>query len=175
MKWTPALLSLIMVAMPAQAAAACMTRDEAKGFGVFILPYIVASLRDKCRATLPADAYLNRNEASERFQKASEQQWPNARKSFAKMADLASLANILGDDGVRKMMTGSITEGIAKDVKPKSCVGIDRMLFALAPLPVENFDLLLDSFFLLGLGGKGDSPNAFKICPDAANGKATDK
>jgi hypothetical protein len=178
MKYAPALLGLMLVALPVEAVAAtadtCLTRDEAKGLGLFILPDVIVALRDKCRAALPANAYLNGAESSERFRSESMRRWPQARNAFEKMGGGGTpMLDILGDDAVRKLLSGTITAGIAKDVKPKSCAGADKMLSALAPLPVSNFDMLIDSFFLLGLGGKDEKAGGFKICPENSNVRAT--
>ena len=172
MKFCSVLAAALLVALPVEAFAAakqCLTRDEAKGLGMFILPDTVVALRDKCKGAVPGKAYLNTADASDRFRPVAELRWPVARKAFAKFAGGDGVLKLIGDDASRKLLIGSITQGIAKDVKPKSCAGIDRMLAALAPLPPENMDMLLDSFFLLGLGTSPTGPGGgeFKICPEA--------
>jgi hypothetical protein len=137
---------------------------------MFILPDTVDALRDKCRATLASDAYLNRNEASDRFRKNADQHWPQAKEAFGIIAGGNAITAMIGDDGARKLLTSLITDGITKDVKPTSCSGVDRMLAALAPLPPTNIEMLLDSFFLLGLGNdKSSKTGKFRICPAEAD------
>jgi len=165
------LAALALYALPVQAALAadnaCLTRDEAKGIAMFILPDTVVALREKCGATLAADAYLNRPDASERFRATSTKHWPLARAAFAKFAGGGKVLDIIGDEAARRLLVGSVAEGVTKDLKPKSCPGVDGMLSALAPLPPQNMEMLLTSFFALGLGGKGSDTGKFRICQDA--------
>lgn len=175
MKLVSSVAVFMGVAFPLQATAAavdaCLTREEAKGLAMFILPDATAALRDKCRATLPASAYLNRPDASERFRPDAERRWPTAKLAFAKFAGKqgdTSAMDLLGDGLVRDILAKTMTAGIARDVKPKSCAGIDRMLAALAPLPPANLEMLLDSFFLLGLGNDRKTTSRFKICTEDA-------
>lgn len=164
------LAAFALFGLPVQTAAAaqnaCLTHDEAKGIAMFILPDTVATLREKCGDTLATDAYLNGRDASERFRPASIAYWPLARAAFAKLAGGTKMLDLIGDEAARKLLVGSVTEGVTKDVKPKSCTGIDAMLAALAPLPPANMERLLTSFFALGLGGKSDETARFRICPD---------
>lgn len=161
-------LMLALSPLPATAAAsqACLSRAQAKGIAMFILPDTVDALRNKCRAALPTDAYLNRTDASDRFRKTANEHWPQAKEAFGIIAGGDAITDMIGNDGARKLLLSLITDGIAKDVKPKSCAGVDRLLAALAPLPPANMEMLLDSFFLLGLGNdQGNSVGKFKICP----------
>jgi hypothetical protein len=171
MKLPPRLVALMLTLLPIQASAAqtdaCMTREEARGFAIFILPDVVATMRDKCRATLPTNAYLSSNAASERFRADADRRWPMAKRAFTKMSGHTPVVDLIGEEASRKLLTGAIIAGIIKDVKPKSCAGVDRMLQALSPLPVENMDMLLDSFFLLGLGN--DRKSGLKVCADGAD------
>ena len=168
-KIADALACLFLVSMPVEAMAktdACMTREEARALALFILPDAVASLREKCDATLPVDAYLKTSGASERFRTDRDKNWPLARLAFAKMGGGGAAFDLIGEKATRALITGAITAGITRDVKPKACGGADRMLAALAPLPTANIGMLLDSFFLLGLGNAADKSGGFKICPD---------
>jgi hypothetical protein len=163
--------ALMLAMLPIQASAAeadaCMTRAEARGLAIFILPDAISTMRDKCRTTLPSSAYLNTTEASERFRAEANLRWPMAKIAFAKLSGGTPIESLIGEEASRKLLTGAITTGLAKDVKPKSCAGVDRMLEALSPLPVENIDMLLDSFFLLGLGN--ERKGSFKVCSDVAS------
>jgi hypothetical protein len=162
---------LMLAILPIQASAAdadaCMTRAEARGLAIFILPDAISTMRDKCRTTLPSSAYLNTTEASERFRTEANRRWPMAKIAFAKLSGGTPIESLIGEEASRKLLTGAITTGLAKDVKPKSCAGVDRMLQALSPLPVENMDMLLDSFFLLGLGN--ERKGSFKVCADGVD------
>jgi hypothetical protein len=162
-----------LIAFPLQAVAAtenaCLTRVEAKGIGMFILPDTILAFRDKCRGTLAANAYLNQPQSAERFRDESERRWPAARAAFNKMAGGGNILKLIGEEATRKLLIGSVTEGVTKDMKPKSCAGIDQMLAALAPLPPANLDMLLESFFLLGLGSDGKAKSGFRICSEIAD------
>ena len=161
-------LMLALSPLPAMAAAsqACLSRAQAKSIAMFILPDTVDALRNKCRATLPTDAYLNRTDSSDRFRKNADEHWPQAKEAFGIIAGGDAITDMIGNDGARKLLLSLITDGIAKDVKPKSCAGVDRMLAALAPLPPANMEMLLESFFLLGLGTNESSKTGkFRICP----------
>jgi hypothetical protein len=159
----------MLAAFPVQAVAAkadaCMTREEARGFAIFLMPDAVVALRDKCKVALPSSAYLNMPSASERFRPESDRRWPMAKRAFAKMSGGEPLDALIGEDATRKVVTGAIVAGITKDMKPRSCAGANQMLEALAPLPIENVDMLLDSFFLLGLGN--DKKGGLRVCADS--------
>ena len=173
MTLTKAVAGLMLAVAPVPATAAtsqaCVSREQAKAIAMFILPDTVDALREKCRPALAADAYLNRPEASSRFRKNADTHWPQAKEAFGIIAGGDAITAMMGDDGARKLLTSLITDGIAKDVKPKSCAGVDRMLAALAPLPPANMEMLLDSFFLLGLGNEqSGKASKFRICPAEA-------
>lgn len=160
-------------AMPVQTLAAapeqCMTKVEAKSLFVFILPSAVEGLAAKCRSALPADAYLLSPGAAARFRSESEASWPGARAAFGRIAGPAAM-KVLDDSTTRKLISTSIVDGIASDVKPKSCVGIDQLLSALQPLPPANFSALIESFMTLGLGTDGRS-GSFRLCPEPGEPK----
>lgn len=168
------LAAAVLTALPLHATAAtadaCLTRVEAKSIGMFILPDTIIAFREKCRSALTADAYINQPQAAERFRAEAERRWPTARAAFGKMAGDSNVLKLIGEEATRKLLIGSVAEGVAKDVKPKSCAGIDRMLEALDPLPPANLDMLIDSFFLLGLGNDGKAKSGFRICSEEAGG-----
>lgn len=154
--------SALLLALPQCAAAqsgACLTAREFTALSTYALPSAITGTSRTCAPALPADAYLRRSgaELAQRFAVAKPRAWPEAKAAFLKLASAqdqgsARLFAAMPDDALQQMTDAAVAGMISGQVKPDSCVTIDRALNLLAPLPVENSAELIA--IAIGLGAR---------------------
>ncbi|RZM07534.1 MAG: hypothetical protein EOP68_13690 [Sphingomonas sp.] len=130
-----------------------------------IAPAAVTGVATRCRAALPANAYLARNGATlvARLRPAASAALPAARQAFGRVAGIPLPASL--DDGtVVGLIEAAVTEELVSHIKPAECGAIDRVLAQADPLPPRNLAALIAGLAELGVAGK-DAP--FRICAPA--------
>jgi hypothetical protein len=150
MKLPSTLAALLIACVPAaqaQAAPPCMTPAEAQALIVSFMPDIIKGLRDVCKASLPADAFLTRSgEAlAERYEPEARTAWTSGRAAAVKISGGEDVFKRLDDETARKAFGAGIANEIAKDMKTKDCAMVDGVARALEPLPPANMSMLIGS------------------------------
>lgn len=166
---TAAILALVAVpsAALAEAPPTCLTQAETAAMIGYVLPDLVAGVRDKCKATLPATSFLSSRSADleASYRSAADILWPQARIAFVKMVGEDEVMKKLPDSALRPFLTAAFATTITEDVKPKDCVTADGLVEALAPLPAENLARLIG--LIIAADGKGSDSagdHDFRIC-----------
>jgi hypothetical protein len=158
------------LAMPAvaqaEAALACLTDSEARALFTFAIPEAVQGVAEKCRASLPATAFLPSKSPAmiSRFRSAASGSWPMAKAAFLKVGGESEDSKMLAampDSALQPFISAAFAQIVAKDVKPLECPKIDRFVAALAPLPPANAAELITA--LIGLVGAKESDD-LKLC-----------
>lgn len=166
--------ALALMAVPnmayAQAAKPCLTSAEARNLIMFALPEVLSSVMDRCKATLPAGAFLVKSgpELVARYKASGASAWPSAKAAVFKIAGPeAKMLEALPDEAAKSLFAVGINSALASGIKPEQCSFVDRGVAALAPLPVENLADFTTMVLELGAAGKagkgGNSP--LNICP----------
>jgi hypothetical protein len=161
---------LALVAMPSAARAqtsTCLTQAETAAMIGYVLPDLVAGVRDKCKATLPPKSFLSSRSAEleARYRTQADGLWPEARVAFVKMVGEDEVMRKLPDSALRPFLTAAFATTITDDLKPKDCVTADGLVEALAPLPPENLARLIG--IIIAADGKGSDAagkHDFQIC-----------
>jgi hypothetical protein len=150
----------------AQAAKPCLTAAEAEGLATFALPALIEGLSSQCAASLPATAPLVQSGKliAAKYQPDADRAWPAAGAAFDKLSGM-KMSAAMGQAGLRGLLNGALTAGIAKDMKPGTCTTVDRFVDILQPLPASNMARLVVAFLELGGQGKaGTNNNPLNIC-----------
>jgi len=159
--------ALALAGAGTQAAAAppppCITPAQVTDVTLFALPAVLDGVASKCRASLPASAYLltGGQALSKRLAPDAARHWQGA------MAVLRTFGDKKMPEGLSaETMTGLLRDMIAaealKKVTPADCTKINDIAEALAPLPPENLGRLIALMIEMGSDGKkGDFP---RIC-----------
>lgn len=162
---------LALVAVPgaaqAQATSTCLTQTETTAMIGYVLPDLVAGVRDKCKATLPANSFLSSRSAEleARYRAQADTLWPQARVAFVKMVGEDEVMKKLPDSALRPFLTAAFATTITDDVKPKDCPTADGLVETLAPLPPLNLARLIG--IIIAADGKGSDASGkhdFQIC-----------
>lgn len=145
---TAAALALLSTGQLAQAAAAkpCMSQAELRGMVAYVLPSVMSSVVERCRASLPAgSAMLTRGtQVVSELEAGQSAAFPMARQAFAKFSDDgnkdgADLFLSMPESTLKPIIEGAITQELTASVKVKDCPDIDRVFGTLQPLPASNF------------------------------------
>lgn len=170
---TALVLSLAVPASAAPAQGSCLAPAEAQALLTSFLPDIIRSLADTCRPSLPADAFLVRSGGAlaDRYAPEARTAWRTGRIAAAKIAGDDDLFRKLDDETARKVFAAGVSGEIAKDVKAKDCATVDRVLYALEPLPPANMSMLIGT--LMEAVGRDNKPGKgkFPICPPESSRK----
>lgn len=134
--------ALLMTSSASPAAAPCVTQAEVADLVVVFLPTVLRVATEKCRSTLPADAFLiSRGRAYlEGLESRRDESWPGARRAMDKISDKP-----FPEDASPQTIT-SATEDLIRarmKIKSRACADVDRAISLLAPLPAENVGALL--------------------------------
>ncbi len=162
-----AILALVAVPSASRAQTTCLTQAETSAMIGYVLPDLVAGVRDKCNATLPPNSFLSSHsrELEARYRSRADMLWPQARVAFVKMVGEDEVMKKLPDSALRPFLTAAFATTITDDLKPKDCVTADGLVEALAPLPPENLARLIG--MIIAADGKGSDAagkNDFQIC-----------
>jgi hypothetical protein len=161
-------LALVSTAAAAQeqAQVQCLTAPEARALFTFIIPEAVEGVAAKCKAALPATAFLPSSSAATvaKFREAAKGGWPAARAAFLKIGGPAKEADLMAkmsDATLQPFVSEAFAGVVANDVKPADCRKIDRFVAALAPIPPSNVADLITALIALVGEKKGDD---LKLC-----------
>lgn len=165
-----ACLALLGVAADAHAEAqgkTCLTQDESSALIGYALPDLLAGVRDKCTATLPATAFLpsRSRELEARHRVQAEALWPQAKAAFNKMMGDDDLVRKMPDTAVRPFLAAGFAAAITEGLKPADCLTADGIVEALAPLPPANLGKLIG--LILAADDKRSDPagkSGLEIC-----------
>jgi hypothetical protein len=166
-----ALAAALPAAGTAQAAEpprVCVTGVEAESLVLVLAPDLLRAVGTQCASALPADALLRQGDGTfvAKYQRESDVAWTKGRVALAKLAG-PDAAQFTESELLRPLVTSVMVPMLLKDLKPKSCPAIDRVLTQLAPLPPRNVARLAVTILQLSAAderAKGKKP-AFPICP----------
>ncbi|MES2338477.1 MAG: hypothetical protein V4537_10305 [Pseudomonadota bacterium] len=162
----------LVTSSSAQAQAqACIPQREAEALLLAMAPAVIGSVAATCATALPANALLRRSVGplTAKYAAESDAAWPLAKEGLRKLIGPDS-AQLVDSEVARPMVTAMIAPMLAKEVKPKDCANIDRVLTLIDPLPAKNTAALVVA--ILDMSGKakgGKGSNGFNLCPVAAS------
>ena len=177
MRCLAALAALAFTASPIAAAAVerpCLTPAEFTALSSYALPSIITGTAQRCAASLPPGAWLNRNgdRLASRYAQGRAEVWPDAKAAFVKLSatsgggsDAANLIKSLPDATQQQMLDALISGMVVQQLPPSRCGVVDQMVRVLSPLPPENAAELIA--LTVGLGAKTGRTNLgmLSICP----------
>ena len=168
---TLAIAILLAVPQPVSASPPpCVTQAELADMALYYLPPLHRTVADKCRPTLPADAYLLTGATTyvERVSAERDARWPGARRAFMKIVGTRELPKEVTDEALRSLSDVMLTAGLAADIKTEHCATIDEFAELLAPLPAENLAKLVALTAALAMKDEKKGRNPLMICADTA-------
>ena len=117
----------------------CLDRTDVNEVTLFLLPLALDGLAEKCRAALPANAYLlNGGHAlSSRVAAASSAHWQGARAAFEKIAG-EKVPKGVSEATVTQLFREVAKGELIDKLKPADCGDVNEAAELLAPLPPEN-------------------------------------
>jgi hypothetical protein len=158
-------LALAALALPSAAQAAtaanCMTKPELRGMVAYMLPFVVDSMVEKCKTTLPAGSFVA-NQApalSKELAKGQPEAWPMAKRAFLKFGgettkESTAMMEAMPESAMRPLVESILTQEFGGMIKTKDCKDIDAIMGTLTPLPASGFvDLFTE---VLVIGARGD-------------------
>jgi hypothetical protein len=157
------------VAAQAQAQAriqACIAPPAAEALLLSVAPDLLRKVGQVCAPALPNRALLRRapNPLIERYAVEADAAWPRAQGALGSLFGQEA-GGMLESNLVRPLLTTTLTELIAKDLKLKDCVAIDRVLTLIEPLPPRNAAALVVT--IMELAQKPGKRDNFRICAPA--------
>ena len=145
----------------------CLTHAEATAVIGYALPDLLGGLRNKCKASLPATAFLTARaaELEERYRVQANSLWPQAKVAFIKMVAGDEMMTKLSDAALRPFLSDAFAVAITEDIEAGDCPTVDGVIEMLAPLPPQNMARLIG--IILAAEDKGSDPagkSGFEIC-----------
>ncbi len=139
-KWVAIVLSAALLAAPLRAERpACVRPHDMRTLIRIALPDAVEALADRCKAALPADAFLP-NEGSglaQRFRHEAPVDPARARAAI-EAATGQDLSNFASNDTMLTIARGFVDEQIEQRVPLKDCDTIDSMMALAGALPADT-------------------------------------
>jgi hypothetical protein len=157
--------ALLLASAPAAVKPGkCLPAGAVRDMAIVAMPYVVESLAERCKAHLPAQAFLTGrgSDFAARIRSESEGRVSGAAAAIRAMAgdDMPKLKNDAAFVAVAAEMAGAMA---TEKVKPESCAQANSLIEALSPLPAENIGNALTAIVALGTAGDKTGP---KICPN---------
>lgn len=117
----------------------CVKQAEVTDMILFMLPGAIDAAGERCRATLPRDAYLftGARRLSESLAAESKDHAAGAVTAFEKISGEKMPAE-LSQDTVGRMIGDVIRSKLVGEIKPEMCGDINALAELLAPLPPAN-------------------------------------
>ncbi|MFZ5746183.1 MAG: hypothetical protein ACOY45_00840 [Pseudomonadota bacterium] len=141
----------------------CVAPGDATGLIQAILPGMLKGMANTCRETLPPGAFILNQPA------AFTAKYDAAAQAAAPQA-VAAINVISGDQavGVPPEMIMPMVQGMAEPllgglIKPEDCVGANRIVELLAPLPAENLANLFVT--ILQMRSAAHKDEELPVCP----------
>ena len=156
-----ALLALPQAASAAKAQA-CLTRQEAGTFVLFVAPSFLESAAQKCAAVLPPSSFLRTGYKafSTRLRAEAASDAPALRTVIEKIAGEELPAGVK-EETFRTMMEEVMVGEFAKDFKAADCAATEELTSAMSPLPARNVGTIIGTVIALA---EDDKKAPFKIC-----------
>ena len=174
--------AILSLSQPALAQSAdCVQPGDLADATTYTMPLFVEALQSKCGEALPSDSFIRARGAdfAAGFAPLRENAWPGARRVLVHFIEsetgaslpegeqgnqaaggvMLTLMKMEGDE-LRPFVDALATQLIAEEIKPGTCSDVDAVLPLLAPLPAENYGMLVST--ILGFVAKED--DAIKIC-----------
>jgi hypothetical protein len=141
----------ISSAQVAQAQQPCVASADLGDAVIYAMPIAYEAVQDTCASLLPADGFLaTEGEAFvDKFRDRRDAAWPGAfrllRVFLAEQAeqdvsapDIIGLISALPEQDLRPFIDAIIAQLLGEEIKPESCVEIERGVELLSPLPAGN-------------------------------------
>ena len=151
-------------AQTAARAQACITAPTAEALFLTVAPDALRRVGALCAPLLPPSALLSRQPASTigRYAAEAEAAWPRARAALTSI--LGDAGDMLSGDLARPVLATLVGELIAKEVQPRDCGTIDRVLTLIDPLPPRNAAALVVT--MIELSQKPGRRSPLTICAE---------
>lgn len=164
----------MLVAQAAPAPPVCLTREEVGDMAITLAPRLFGAVADRCRAHVGPGAFLNSGWEAYRMRLEAEAgpRRDSAMRAFDKMSAGGPPLDGAQQGAAMEMMSAMLTVGIGAGLPTETCGDVDRMLGALAPLPVANLGVLISSSFALARVGQNRPPAQAPGAPDRQAGPA---
>jgi len=129
------------------ADSACLTKAEASSLVTYALPEAITAAGERCRTTLPANAFLPTQGArlAARYGVQKEKSWPAAKSAFLKLStsgkDNGQASGFIAqmpDPSLRTIVDAAVEGGVSQAIPLKACGKLDLAVDLLSPLPPEN-------------------------------------
>ena len=148
----------------------CVPQAEVADMALYFLPPLYRTIADKCRATLPADAYLLTGATAyfDRIAAERDARWPGARRAFVKIIGTGELPKQVTDESLRSLSDVMLTAKLSADIKTEHCATIDEYAELLAPLPPENLAKLAALTMALATNDDKKGKSKLAVCADPA-------
>jgi len=150
------------LAAPPPPPQPCLTPAQVSDVVLFVLPSALDAVAAKCRASLPANAYLltGGHALSERLSAESGRHWEGAVAALKSFGD-KKMPEGISADTARALVRDVMAAELLKKVTTADCGRIDQGAELLAPLPPENLGRLIALVLEAAGDGKKGSP---RIC-----------
>jgi hypothetical protein len=155
---------LSATALHAQARVeACVSPQAAESLVLVIAPDALRKASEVCAPVLPAGALLRRlpNPMIDRYAAESDAAWGQARAAIAAIGG-EEAGRLLESEMARPLVATLIGQELTKEIKPRDCAGIDRILGLIEPLPPRNAAALVVA--ILQMSQKNGKKSPLPIC-----------
>lgn len=153
----------------------CLTEPEIAGMAAFALPSVLQGVMTKCQPSLsPRGFFATGGQAMvARYAAGKDAAWPAAKVAFLKFGadkDDKTMQQVsrLSDDALKPFVEGMVEQMVGDEIKPSSCVAIERVSGLLAPLPANNTAQLIGFIVTLVGQGKQDGRSKMTVCKVSA-------
>jgi hypothetical protein len=160
-----AIAAMLLAPAAAPAKLPCAERAGVRDATMMLAPHIIEAVAGKCRAHLPATAFL----ASRSSELVARMKTESAGRADSAAAAIRVIAGEklpeIKDNDALMTVGGQLGGGmIAENLKPEMCPEMSNLIESFAPLPSENLGRALVSVLALAkVGEKGRGP---AICPN---------
>jgi hypothetical protein len=157
------LIAAALLSAPAQPPLPqCLTRTDVNHLTLYAMPLMLDELAVKCRASLPANAYLltGGRGLAQKMGTESGAHYEGAMIALQKVSG-EKMPAAIPEKTMRGLFTEMAREEFLKKLKPSECSDVNEAVELVSPLPAENLGGVVR--MLLRLGAK-DDPSAPKIC-----------
>lgn len=150
----------LLVAQAAPAPAPCLTREEVGDMAITLAPRLFGAVADRCRAHVGPGAFFNSGWEAYRLRLEAEAgpRRASAMQAFEKMSAAGAPLDSAQQGAAMEMMGAMLTVAVASGLPTETCADADRMMGALAPLPVANLGVLISSTFALASVSENQRP-----------------
>jgi hypothetical protein len=121
-----------------------VTNEEAEALVTYVLPATIRALSGRCAQVLPATSALVQAGAisAARYQIDADRAWPAASRAFDKISGIPA-SNLMGEQILKPLVEKAISGEVTRNLKPKDCQRVDRLINILQPLPAKNLAMLV--------------------------------